>query len=219
MNSNIRSAFVKITILYIAVSIIAWLIAHKAPDWIEYFPVGTSERLFSETEVYEIESTTVHAGRLGEASQYDHILFFILCFLSSILLAIPIGWVYLGTHTEARTDPFIARAIIILPIAVTGLVLIVQNSLALAFSLAGIVAGTGIRFRTNMREFTDTMYFLIVIGIGLASGVGSLGLSYIMSVIFSYTVLVLTGIEYGGKWTPKEKKRTKDATEQYGESS
>ena len=161
MSSSLKTAFVKVTIHYLVICLIGWLIFDLVPGVTEYLPVGTSERLFtSPEEVFEIEPVSVHAGRLANESQWAHGLFFVICFLSAIVLAVPVGWVYLGTHTKERTDAYIARAIIILPIAVTGLVLIVQNSLALAFSLAGIVAGTGIRFRTNMKEFTDTMYFL-----------------------------------------------------------
>jgi len=208
MSNQLKSAYLKITVHYILICLAGWLLFEFAPGFIEYLPVGTSERLFtSGDDAYELEPVTVHGGRLEGESQWAHGLFFLICFLSAILLAVPVGWVYLGTPTSERTDAFIARAIIILPIAVTGLVLIVQNSLALAFSLAGIVAGTGIRFRTNMKEFTDTMYFLTVIGIGLAAGVGSLGLSLIMSIIFCYTVLILTTNEYGGRESLKEKKK------------
>ena len=203
MSSNLKSAFVKITVHYIVLVSACWVVFTSYPDLIEYFPIGTTERIFSSARNYELEST-VHAGRLEEASQTAHAIFFFVCFLSSILLTIPVGATYLGARSAKKTDASIAKAIIILPIAVTGLVLIVQNSLALAFSLAGIVAGTGIRFRANMKEFTDTLFFLITIGIGLSAGVGSIGLAAIMSIVFCYTILIVHAIGYGEVEKPKK---------------
>ncbi len=196
MTKRLKSVYLKITIYYIVaigglVSVFTYF-----PGFVDYFPVGTTEKLFSSTQSFELQST-VHAGRLEGESELAHGLFFVMCFLSSILLTIPLGCTYLGTHNPEKSNPSFAKSIILLPIAVTGLVLIVQNSLALAFGLAGIVAGAGIRFRTNMKEFTDTLFFLTSIGIGLSAGVGALGLSLIMSLIFCYTILTLYAINYG----------------------
>jgi hypothetical protein len=124
-------------------------------------------------------------------------IFFWFCFLAALLMVLPVGTTYLATRRVKKGSDSLAKMIVVLPVAVTGLVLIVQNSLALAFGLAGIVAGGGIRFRTNMREYTDTLFFLISIGIGLSSGVGAPGLALIMSIVFCYSILILSAIDYG----------------------
>ncbi|MBK1877605.1 hypothetical protein [Pelagicoccus mobilis] len=210
MRPKLKKALLKNTVHYLILVAVAALFYQVFPSSLEYLPVGTSERIFSTTSnALEFEST-VHSGRLQEQGLRSHALFFMLCFSSSLLVSIPVGRAYLATHTKKTVDPSIAKAIVLLPIAVTGLVLIVQNSLALAFSLAGIVAGAGIRFRTNMREFTDTLYFLISIGIGLSAGIGSLGLALMMSIIFCYAILIIHAMEYGES---KKKPKSKPAAE------
>ena len=197
MNKDrIRSAYIKVTLYFLGIFLFFFTILKVFPDARNLLPVGTADKMFSTPELHEIESS-VHAGRLDESSSSQKAVFFSMCFLSSILMALPIGTTFMATARPKRSSISIAKMIIGLPIVVTGLVLIVQNSLALAFSLAGIVAGAGIRFRTNLREFTDTLYFLISIGIGLSTGIGALGISHIMSVVFCYTVLTLQALDYG----------------------
>ena len=79
----------------------------------------------------------------------------------------------------------------------TGLVLIVQNSLALAFSLAGIVAGGGVRFRTSVRDISDSLYFLAAIGVGLAAGIGAVGIAAVMSICFCYVTVIFQILDFG----------------------
>ena len=203
-NHKIRSAYIKITLYFLGIFILFFTILKINPDSRGFLPIGTAEKMFSTPEFQEIE-TSVHAGRLDEDSVSQRAIFFSMCFISAILMALPIGTTFLATARPKRSSISIAKMIIGLPIVVTGLVLIVQNSLALAFSLAGIVAGAGIRFRTNLREFTDTLYFLISIGIGLSTGIGALGISYIMSVVFCYAVLTLQALDYGNpQWMKDE---------------
>lgn len=49
----------------------------------------------------------------------------------------------------------------------------VKNSVALAFSLAGAVAG--VRFRSSLSDTADALYIFVAIGVGLAAGIGELG--------------------------------------------
>jgi hypothetical protein len=82
---------------------------------------------------------------------------------------------------------------------VAGIVMIVQYSLALAFSLAGIVAA--VRFRTTLEDTKDAVYIFLAIGVGLACGVQSLGLALLLSIVFNAVVLVLWATRYGNPYT------------------
>ena len=196
MQINIKRAFIKITIYYAIVIGLTFLVLHLYPGVASLLPDGPMARLFYNSGTMEIESTS-YADVLAADSWLIQMIFFWFCFLSALLMVIPVGTTYLATRRVKKGSDSLARMILILPVAVTGLVLIVQNSLALAFGLAGIVAGGGIRFRTNMREYTDTLFFLISIGIGLSAGVGAPGLALIMSIVFCYSILILAVIDYG----------------------
>ena len=64
-------------------------------------------------------------------------------------------------------DHSIVTTITLLPIAVAAILVIVQDSLAVAFSLAGI-AGV-VRFRNALEDTKDAMYVFGAIAVGLGA--------------------------------------------------
>ena len=115
--------------------------------------------------------------------------------VGALILAAPIAWVYMRTKQEAAYDESVVHTVIILPIAVAGIVMIVRESIALAFSLAGIVAA--VRFRNTLKDTKDAVYIFLAIGIGLAAGVGALVVAFVMSVVYALTVLTLWRFNIG----------------------
>jgi hypothetical protein len=96
-----------------------------------------------------------------------------------------------GVHVH-QALPLRSRArflVIILPIVVAGIALVVKNSLALAFSLAGIVAA--VRFRNTLKDPRDAVYIFLVIAIGLSAGVQALDVALAMSLAFNFVVLLV----------------------------
>lgn len=194
---NLRSVFIKITVYHLVALGILVLALTDTPGVGELFPVGTSEKAFSGPQGTALTGPE-YLDRLAGSPWTAKVLFLVLSFGCSVGLSVPVAWTYLATRSPKKRDATFAQAIVLMPIAVTGLVLVVQNSLALAFALAGIVAGAGIRFRTNIREVVDTLFFLIAIGIGVACGVGSLGIALITSIVFTYALLITTALDFGG---------------------
>jgi phosphotransferase system glucose/maltose/N-acetylglucosamine-specific IIC component len=78
---------------------------------------------------------------------------------------------------------------------VTGIVIVVQNSLALAFSLAGIAGA--VRFRNSLKSSGDALFILLAVGVGLSAGIGAVELAAVMSVMLSYCFTFLWMAEYG----------------------
>ena len=79
--------------------------------------------------------------------------------------------------------------------------MIVQNSLALAFSLAGIVAG--VRFRLTLDDTLDASYIFVAIFVGLASGIEALEIAIVITVFFNYFILIFWELEYGEEVSAK----------------
>lgn len=119
--------------------------------------------------------------------------------LGALLLALPVAWVHMFTR-RLRYDPSLVQSIIILPIVVAGVVLVVKNSLALAFALAGIVAG--VRFRQKLNEPQEAVYVLLALGIGLAAGVQALDVALAVSLIFNLVVLGLWRYDLSAIYAP-----------------
>jgi hypothetical protein len=114
--------------------------------------------------------------------------------LAAVLLSIPVAWVYLLTRAKRGYQQSVVQLLIILPTVVAGIVLLVKYSLALAFSLAGIVAA--VRFRNTLDDSKDAVYVFLATAIGLASAV-NLPVAAVISVGFNTVVLVLWYTDFG----------------------
>lgn len=125
----------------------------------------------------------------------DSILFAALSMVGSIVLLAPVVWVYMITRQRQGYDESVVYTVIVLPIAVTALVIVVQDSVALAFSLAGIVAA--VRFRNTLKDTKDAVYIFLAIGTALAAGVQALGIAAVATVLFSYLALFLWRFQIG----------------------
>ena len=124
----------------------------------------------------------------------------LIAVLGAVAMVVPLTWVYMVTRREVRYDRSLAHTILILPMAVTGIVIIVQTSIPLAFSLAGIVAA--VRFRNTLQDTKDAVYIFMSIGVGLAAGVEALPIALIVSATFNFVVLIIWQLEVGNIYEP-----------------
>ena len=114
--------------------------------------------------------------------------------LASIALSLPVAWVYLLTRAKRGYQQSVVQLLIILPLVVSGIVLLVKYSITLAFSLAGIVAA--VRFRNTLDDSKDAVYVFLATALGLAAAV-NLPVAAVVSILFNVTVLVLWYSDFG----------------------
>jgi hypothetical protein len=114
--------------------------------------------------------------------------------LGSVLLALPVAWIYTLTRKKRGYDQSVVQTLILLPALVSGVVVLVKYSLALAFSLTGIVAA--VRFRSSLDDTKDAIYIFLATTIGIASGV-QLPMAAVLSIIFNCIMLVLWYSDFG----------------------
>lgn len=129
------------------------------------------------------------------ADYVENALKLLFAILGVIQVMLPVTWVYL--KIRASLDQSLVETMLILPIVVAGVVIIVQNSLALAFSLAGIVAA--VRFRNTLKNTGDSLFIFTSIGAGLAAGVRVLEIAIVVTVVFNYVFAVLWYLNYGSR--------------------
>ena len=115
--------------------------------------------------------------------------------LGTLALMLPVTWVYMSARKTPGHNQAVVQTLIILPIVVAGIVLIVQNSLALAFSLAGVVAA--VRFRTTLRDARDVVFVFLAIAVGFAAGVQLFTVATLVSIIFNFVLLFTWRYDYG----------------------
>ena len=184
---------------FLAVSVI--IIAELFPAFLEELPIG-GVRLLKESgdvTVGTIEQSQKGAGtdefvgsimdvtdkldRLGYARKLIIVLFGVW------LLMLPVSWVIREMNRGDMHDRSLDETTLILPGVVASIVLVVQHSLALAFSLAGIIAG--VQFRRALQDTYDALFILVAIGVGIAAGIGALEIAAVLSVFFTYATLYI----------------------------
>ncbi len=114
--------------------------------------------------------------------------------LAAVLLSLPVAWVYLLTRAKRGYQQSVVQLLIILPVVVAGIVLMVKYSVALAFSLAGIVAA--VRFRNTLDDSKDAVYVFLATAIGIASAV-NLPVAAVLSIGFNVVILALWYTDFG----------------------
>ncbi len=115
--------------------------------------------------------------------------------VGTLALMLPVAWVYMSARSTRGHSQSVVQALIILPIVVAGLILVVRNSLALAFSLAGVVSV--LRFRTTLSDIRDIIYIFLGIAVGFAAGVQLLTVAVVLSVIFNFVLLFNWRYDFG----------------------
>lgn len=194
--SRSRTLFVKLTVFYVLLFGLTSLAFYIEPDLGSRLPVGDIERFLApnegevKSEFYGVE---IQASQV--VTEVDSMVWLLTAILGSVVLMIPVSWTYLSIRRLHQMDQSLLQSIIILPIAVSGIVLLVHDSLALAFSLAGVVAG--VRYRNTLKSTADSIFIFVAVGVGLSAGIGVLVVGAVMTMIFNYTLYVLWKLNYG----------------------
>lgn len=138
----------------------------------------------------ETQAALLAAGSLAELAVAT-----ILILVGTLLLMLPVSWVYMSARRVQGHNQSVVQTLIILPLVVAGVIIVVQNSLALAFSLAGVVGA--VRFRTTLRDTRDLVFIFLAIAVGFAAGVESLAVGAMLSIFFNFVVILTWRYDYG----------------------
>ena len=122
------------------------------------------------------------------APPFQPLILVVIAITSAFLLALPVAWVYMFTRQRKGYRASDVQALVLMPVVVSGVVVLVKNSLPLAFGLAGIVAA--VRFRTNLEDSKDATFVFLATALGLACVV-QLEVAAVVSVLFNAAVLIL----------------------------
>jgi len=185
---------VKLTVYYVVIGAIVIGAIKLWPAITGWLPIGGVEQLIAQPSKNPLAASeavrSAHVGNLGQS------LFWLsVAIIGALMTALPVSWVYMGIRNDEEYDQSLINTILVLPMVVTGIVIIVQNSLALAFSLAGIAGA--VRFRNSLKSSGDALFILLAVAIGLSSGIGAVELAALITVAFNYTFIVLWMTEYG----------------------
>jgi hypothetical protein len=189
--------FLRLNLFYGIFALLVWGGYQLVPDLHRYLPLGVVETLFNQDDsggLNDVGGIVIHASNVTD--EVGGLLWLVIAIIGAVALMVPVSWTYMAIRSKAKMDQSLLETILILPIAVTGIVLIVHNSLAMAFSLAGVVAG--VRYRYALKSTADSLFIFMAVGVGLSCGIGMLMVAAVMSAIFNYTFLILWELNYGG---------------------
>jgi hypothetical protein len=164
---------IKLAIYYLVVIGGTYLVLKAFPDMRHYLPVGGAQELIGADQ--------------GKSA--------LVAIVGALMSALPVSWMYMATRTDEEYDQSLISSILILPVVVTSIVVVVQNSLALAFALGGIAGA--VRFKNSLKSSGDALYILLSVGMGLAAGIGAVELAFVMALAFNVIFLILWVSEYG----------------------
>jgi hypothetical protein len=185
---------IHITAYYLVIAFAIFVALKIWPDLRGYLPIGGVEQLITQPSKNPLQaSEAVRAAHVANFGQ--SIFWLVVAIVAAILVSLPVSWVYMAVRGGHEYDQSLVNTIIVLPMVVTGIVIIVQNSLALAFSLAGIAGA--VRFRNSLKSSGDALFILLAVGIGLSAGIGAIELAAVISIAFNYCFTVLWITEYG----------------------
>ena len=197
MNTQARdqALFYKLTAFYVLLFGLTALAFYFWPDIGSSLPIGDIERHLNTAAASSFDGVEIQASQV--ITEFDSLLWLVTAILGAVILMVPVSWTYLSIRRLQQMDQSLLQSMIILPIAVTGIVLLVHNSLALAFSLAGVVAG--VRYRNTLKSTADSIFIFVAVGVGLSAGIGMLIVGAVMTLIFNYTIYVLWKLNYGDR--------------------
>lgn len=173
------------------------------PEIFKYLPFGGRHALEGMSSgnsamdmLRSVSGSTPNVAEANDLDSVEAVILFVVGHLTgTLLLMLPITWTYSAINWDIGFRRGFMRALMVLPLCATTVVLLIQDSLALAFGLAALVAA--VRFRVALDEAMDGIFIFAAICVGLAAGIGYLGVAMVMSLFFCFTNVAMWALEYG----------------------
>lgn len=115
--------------------------------------------------------------------------------LMAFALGLFLGWVYRRSHRGFSYSASFVQTLIFLGMVTSLVIMVIGNSIALAFSLVGALSI--IRFRTPVKDTRDTAFVFFSLAIGMATGTGVHAIAVLGTVIICILILVVHRLGIG----------------------
>jgi hypothetical protein len=179
----------RVVAYYILLAVGLLLLHQWRPDLPGVFTTGRFDQLVSSEGFSRGATPTPPIGPAALATEA------LTAMVGAYLLMLPVAWVYVFTRAKRGYQQSLVQTLIILPIVVAGVVILVKNSIALAFSLGGIVGA--IAFRNRLEDTKDAVHVFLAIGVGLGAGVQVMAVAAALSLFYNLINVVLWWTDFG----------------------
>lgn len=190
-------------IFYYLTLVLLWLILREYAPWVVAM-LTQGEAIHGEPGLFDpstgLPLGPVAPGGGGTAPQAESLpvgigVTSLSGMVSAYLLMLPVVWIYQLTRQKRGYQQSLVQTLMILPIVVAATVSLVRNSVALAFSLGGIVGA--VAFRNRLEDTKDAVYVFLAIAVGLAAGVQVFPVAVSLSVFYNFVALTLWYTDFG----------------------
>jgi len=182
--------FARVIAYYLVLAAGLLILYRFAPDLPGVFNAGRFEELLSGGRNALVQDQAAHPMGAREAAVEA-----IIAMVGAYLLMLPVAWIYIMTRQTRGYQQSMVQTLIVLPIVVSGVVVLVKSSIALAFSLGGIVGA--ISFRNRLDDTKDTVTVFLAIGVGVAAGVQVMSVALALSVFYNIITMLLWWTDFG----------------------
>ena len=121
--------------------------------------------------------------------------------LAALLIAAFIGmataWVYRRTHHGLSYSRGFTQSLVILTVSSSLLIFVIGDSLVTAFGLLGALAI--VRFRNVLKDTRDTVFVLIALVLGMATGTERFGVAFVGATVVLAVIAYLYMVSFGEK--------------------
>lgn len=179
----------KVVVYYAILIAVGWLVLERIPTTPGVVGIGLEQ--IAGTGAPSRKDVLNAAPLLDETGKAAAVA---AAMTAAILLSLPVAWIYQLTRAKRGYQQSVVQLMVMLPLVVAGVVILVKSSVALAFSLGGIVAA--VRFRNTLDDSKDAVYVFLATGVGLASAV-DIPVAAVISILFNTTMLILWYSDFG----------------------
>ncbi len=195
-----NNIIVRLLFYYITWLVILNSIFHFYPQILHYV-AQERERIFIGKSLDSGIDAGIPLGNIKEGinrlADPAHTIPVVVALVLAFAVTLPITWVYAWTNSPKNYSQSFLHTLLMMPVALSLVVFLLKGSLALAFSLAGIVAA--VSFRISLKATMDAVYMFMVIGIGLAAGTQLTTVAYLASLAFVTITLGVWKTNYGAR--------------------
>ena len=109
-----KRLFLRLTLYYFILAVIFTVLILVFPDIIKYLPVGGAEKMMSSVGSTSEFLSQIQEDRFKEGGIYSLPIYLFITIVGTVLLMLPISWVYIGTQRKKSVDQAVIQVIIIL---------------------------------------------------------------------------------------------------------
>ncbi len=113
--------FLKLTIYYLSVSIIVFTAVTLYPQLHAYLPIGGAVSLIGDVTKDPFSVIEINASQVSSLT--GSVIWMTIAITGAVLTILPVSWTYMSIRKRSDYDQSLVETIMILPIAVTSLVI------------------------------------------------------------------------------------------------